>query len=405
MRLNTYFYSWERADSIDGTSTSHLRGYQNISFDVSGGKWSFNTWLQAGEDVTEKIGRGFETEVFNAYLKGSNLFGFMDMKLGRQYVYAGVGKGPLDGMLLKFKAGKKKEYQITAFGGFNTPATYDFSGYGSLSNDFLAGLNLGYYGTQGLVVNLSYMDRHRKGMSYIAPRIDSSLMTTDVLIEPDDRQYTLGGFDFNYAHRNVFAAYGKLYYDFARKLLYKGEVNASYLAGPVRLSAGYLYREPQISFNSTFWTFNHSTYQEVEGSIDYAFKNGYSLYGKISDLIYTDDNSLRYQLGFNGPGYGLSYIGYSGYAGSSNGFSAYASYQFIEEILSGTATVNYSNYYLGSIEYEKSNALSATAGLTYRPSRYVSIDAQGQLITNRQYSTDTRFLFGINYWLFKNFNK
>jgi hypothetical protein len=36
MRLNHYFYTWERADSIGGSSTTHLRGYQNLSFDVSG---------------------------------------------------------------------------------------------------------------------------------------------------------------------------------------------------------------------------------------------------------------------------------------------------------------------------------------------------------------------------------
>jgi hypothetical protein len=64
--------------------------------------------MQTGEDFANEIGRGFEYTLYNAYLKGSNLFGFMDMKLGRQYVYAGVGKGPLDGLLLKFKAGKKK---------------------------------------------------------------------------------------------------------------------------------------------------------------------------------------------------------------------------------------------------------------------------------------------------------
>jgi hypothetical protein len=130
--------------------------------------------MQTGEDFANEIGRGFEYTLYNAYLKGSNLFGFMDMKLGRQYVYAGVGKGPLDGLLLKFKAGKKKEIQFTAYGGFNTPVNYDFKEYGSLSNDFFAGASIGYYGMQGLVANLSYMDRHRKPVSYTAPRLDSA---------------------------------------------------------------------------------------------------------------------------------------------------------------------------------------------------------------------------------------
>ena len=405
MRLNHYFYTWERADSIGGSSTTHLRGYQNLSFDVSGKQWSFNTWMQTGEDFTNEIGRGFEYTLYNAYLKGSNLFGFMDMKLGRQYVYAGVGKGPLDGLLLKFKAGKKKEVQFTAYGGFNTPVNYDFKEYGSLNNDFFAGASIGYYGMQGLVANLSYMDRHRKPVSYTAPRLDSAFNTIEILIEPDSKQYSLAGFDFNYAYKQMFGTYGKLYYDLNRKVLYRGEINASYATGPVRFSAGYLYREPLMSYNTIFWTFTHKENQEIEGAIDYSFKNGFNLYGKLADVIFDDDNSLRYQIGFNSPNYGLSYIGYSGSAGNSNGFSAYGAYQLVEEILSGNASVNYSNYYLGTFEKEKSNALSGTLGLTYRPNRQISIDAQGQILTNKDYSYDTRFLLGINYWLFSNLNR
>lgn len=404
MRLNSFFYTWERADSI-GISTNHIRGYQNASFDINGGKWSFNTWMQAGEDLSNKIDRGFEFTLYNAYIKGSDLFGMMDLKLGRQYIYAGVGKGPLDGVLLKFKAGKKKEYQFTAYGGFNTPAAYDFKNYGSLGNDFLLGANFGYYGTQGLVANLSYMDKHKNQKSYAAPRLDSIFNTTEIEIEPDDKMFTLAGVDFNYAYKQAFNVYGKLYYDINRELVYKGELNAGYGTGPLRFTAGYLYREPLISFNSIFWTFEHKAYQEIEGSVNYQFKSGLNIYGKIADVIFTDANSLRYQIGVGGPSFGASYIGYSGEAGNSNGFSAYGAYQFIREILSGTASLNYSSYYEGSIEQDKYNAFGATLGLTYRPSRQFAIDAQGQLITNRQYSYDTRLLVGFSYWLFSNLNK
>lgn len=405
MRLNTYFYTWERADSIGGETTNHLRGYQNLSFDIKGGKWSFNTWMQTGEDLANQIGRGFDYTLYNAYLKGTDLFGIVDMKLGRQYVYSGVGRGPLDGLHLKFKAGKRKEYQFTVYGGFNTPVNYDFKNYGSLNNDFMLGANIGYYGTQGLVMNLSYMDRHRKPVSYTAPRLDSAFNTTEILIEPDSKEFALGGFDFNYAYKQMFSTYGKLYYDFNRKLIYKGELNASYSTGPVRFSAGYLYREPLMSFNSVFWTFEHKEYQEVEGSVDYMLKNGINIYGKIADVIFTDDNSLRYQIGFGSPAFGASYIGYSGAAGSSNGFSAYGAYQFVPEKLSGNASVNYMNYYPGSVEQDKYNAFSFIAGLTFRPTRQIAIDGQGQILTNRQYSYDTRFLLGVSYWLFSNFNK
>lgn len=405
LRLNHYFYTWERADSIGGSGTSHIRGYQNLSLDVNGRQWSFNTWMQTGEDFTNKIGKGFEYTLYSAFVKGSNLFGFMDMKLGRQFVYAGVGKGPIDGALLKFKMGKKKEVQFTAYGGFNTPYDYDFENYGSMNNDFLAGANLGYYGLNGLVANLSFMEQRRKPYNYSAFRLDSAFNTTEIMVNRDSKLFTLGGFDFNYAYKHIFGTYGKLYYDFNRSLLYKAEVNASYATGPVKFSAGYIYREPLISYNSIFWTFESKENQEIEGAVNYSLKNGINLFGKIADVIFTDDNSLRYQVGFNGPNYGASYIGYSGNAGNSNGFNAYGTYQFTPEVLSGTASVAYSSYYIGSIEKDKESAVSGTLGLNYRPSRQVSIDAQGQIITNKNYDYDTRLLLGINYWLFTNLNK
>jgi hypothetical protein len=84
------------------------------------------------------------------------------------------GRVHLDGLLLKFKAGKKKEIQFTAYGGFNTPVNYDFKEYGSLSNDFLAGASIGYYGMQGTCCQpeLSWTGTENR-MSYTAPRLDS----------------------------------------------------------------------------------------------------------------------------------------------------------------------------------------------------------------------------------------
>ena len=118
LRLSTYFYSWQRIDSINNPSsnkTTHIQGYQSLFLDVNKNKWSFNTLLQTEEDVIHRIDRGFSYRFFNLYIKGTNLYNMLDVKLGREYVFAGVGKGSIDGLYFKLKAGLNKEYQLAGY--------------------------------------------------------------------------------------------------------------------------------------------------------------------------------------------------------------------------------------------------------------------------------------------------
>ncbi len=404
LRFNHFFYSWERADSINGDMKSHLRGYQNLSADINKNNWGFSTWMQTGEDFTNRVGRGFDFSLYNAYIKGTNLFGALDLKFGRQLVFAGVGRGSLDGILMKLKTGKFSEYQFTVYGGFNTPGNYSFTNYGSLNNDFLAGARLGYYGPQGIVAGLSFMEKRRYQSGYSATRLDSAFNTAEYRFETDSKQLTLAGFDFSYNYLNKLETFGKLYYDFNRELIYKGELNAAYSFGSARISASYLYREPLINYNSIFWTFDHNSYREFEGAFSYTLNNGYMLFAKAANVSYEEDNSLRYQIGFSAANFGLSCIGYSGFAGNSLGFNANGSMQLIKEELSASASVNYSNYRIGNIEQENSNALGILAGLDYTPDRKFTVSLQGQLATNKNYQYDSRVLLGFNYWLFSKLN-
>ena len=404
LNFNHFFYSWERADSIGGEMKSHIRGYQNLSADINKGQWGFSSWMQTGEDFTNRIGRGFDFSLYNAYIKGTNLFNLLDLKLGRQLVFSGVGRGPLDGISMKLKAGKSDEYQLSVYGGYNTPGDYSFNNYGSLNKNFLAGARLSYYGNQGIVAGVSFMEKQESKPGYTATRLDSAFNTSEFRFETDSKQLTLGGVDFSYNYRGIFETFGKLYYDFSRELVYKGELNASYSIGTARVSASYLYREPLINYNSIFWTFDHDSYQEVEGAVSYSLDNGYLIFAKAANLLYEDDNSLRYQFGISAANFGLSCIGYSGYAGSSIGFSANGSMQIIKEALSASGSVNYSNYRIGNIEEEKSNALAILAGFDYTPAKMLTLTLQGQLAANMNYRYDSRILLGFNYRLFSKLN-
>ncbi len=407
-RFSTYFYTWERYDSLltsgANESTTHLRGYQNFLLNISDKKWSFNTLAQTEEDVMNKVGRGFNYRFYNFYFKGKNLFDVVDVKLGRQWVSAGAGKGSIDGLYLNFKFGKQKEYQLIGFGGVLTPLDYRVKDYPDVSDNFLMGAQFRYYGVKDLMLALSYSNKHRKPESYLSLRADSLFNSKEVLVETDSPADRLAGLDFNYRLNNRHNFFGKAYYDLNLKKILRGEINARFgLTDALKLSVGYQYREPQISYNTIFWVFNHYKNQEFEGGLDYTFMKSYNVYARISNVIYEDDNSLKFQIGISHPSYGLSFVKHDGYAGESNGVYAYYNREIVKSKLSLSSSLNYSNYKLGEYAADMVTSFSGLLGFTYRPMPQVSVDLQGQFITNRIYDFDTRFLVGFNYWLFNKF--
>lgn len=419
LRFSTYFYGWQRIDSLSDESsakTTHFRGYQNLLFSISGSKWSFNTLASLEEDLANRVDDGIDYRLYNMYISGRNLFDMLDLKLGRQNLFAGVGRGTIDGLHLKLKAGKKKEYQLTLYGGALAPYTYDFEDYPDLENNYIAGAQFQYYGVKDLMLGLSYNMKNTPPPTYSANRMDSTFTTDLREITFDGPVQQLAGFDFNYLYKGKHNFFGKAYYDIEMENFYRGELNARVkLADRLFFSAGYFFRQPQISYNSIFWVFNTTTRtHEVEGGFDYMLKNGMNLYVRLGDVIYekpesqsadaTKNYSLKVQAGFSHAMYGLNFTRYMGYSGESDGVSGYYQKQLMQDKLSTSLSVSYSRYRLGDYDSDKENSLAGALGFTYRPMPQISIDAQGQVLINRIYKGDVRFLIGLNYWLFKNFN-
>ena len=406
-RFGTHFYTWQRYDSLSSTEnntyTTHMRGYQNFLLEANEGKWSFNTLAQTEEDVVKKVDRGFAYRFYNLYIKGTNLFDMLDMKLGRQYISAGAGKGTIDGAYLKLKFGKEKQYQIAGYGGYLTPMQYDISSYPSLDKNFSLGAQLLYYGVKDLSLGLSYNLKHRKLDPYYAPRADSLFYGKSVLIDVDSPSDQMVGLDANYldaSHNHNFFA--KAYYDINRMKFSRGEFNARFsVSNQLKFTAGYSYREPQLSYNTIFWVFDVQKNQEIESGFDYILKNNINLYARISDVFYNDGSSVKFQIGVNHPSFGLSYIKYTGYSGESDGAYAYFNRDVVKNLLALTSSVNYSKYRISEYSGDRLNSFSGLLGLVYRPIPQISFDLQGQFLTNRIYTFDTRVLFGFNYWLFK----
>jgi hypothetical protein len=252
--------------------------------------------------------------------------------------------------------------------------------------------------------SLSYTNKHRKPEPYTAIRLDSLMHTTEILIDIDSPADQLIGFDMNYSFRQKHRFFGKAYYDLNNKKFYRGEINASLgLVDNLRFNVFYDYRQPQISYNTIFRVFQQSQYHESGAGFDYIFRSGIVINAGFSNVIYEDDDSWKFKAGVSNPSFSLSYVRYTGYAGESDGAYGYYSRELVKSMLSGNISVNYSRYNVGDYSTGRQDAFAGMLGLTYRPSNQVSIDAQGQIITNPIYKYDTRFLLGINYWLFSKF--
>lgn len=418
-RFNTYFYGWQRIDSLSESAdakTTHLRGYQNYLLEFKSAKWSFNTLAQTEEDVIEKTGRGFAYRFYNLYVKGSNLFDVLDVKLGRQNIFAGTGLSNLDGLNLKVKAGKNKEYQFMLYGGALTPASYDFQKYPDVGSNYHFGGQFSYFGVRDLSAVISYSNKKQTPEPYTAFRADSAYNVYETTIALDGPAQQLTGIDINYTYLGKHNFFGRAYYDIGFSKLYRAELNVRVsLPSNFRAFAEYQYREPHFTYNSVFWVFTYGKNQEITGGLDYTLKNGINIFGKAGVVLYdnyevstadsipsTDNSSWKLQAGFTHPNFGLTFTSYLGYAGESNGISGYVQRQIVPEILSGSASFSYSNYRIGDVyASDKLNAFSGLLGITYRPIPQFSVDLQGQFLTNSIYKTDARILAGFSYWLFK----
>lgn len=414
LRFNNAFYTWKRVDSLtgsntDATYTTHLKGYQNLAFDLNFGKWTLSSFVQTDEDIINKIDRGFSFRFYDAYLKGNNLFNVLDLKLGRQYVSAGSGRGTIDGAHFKLKLGDRKQYQIVGYGGYLTPLAYDFQGYKQLKDNFLAGGQFLYYGVKDLSVGLSYAMKRRGMDPYYTIRPDELFNPKVVYIETESKSEQIAGADVSYRINKKHNVFGRAYYDINMKKLYKAEINGNFaLTDKVKFSVGYYYKQPQISYNTIFWVFNYKKYQEVEAGIDYAariFGTDANVYGRFGGVFYESDNSLKFQFGVSNPWYGLGVVKCTGYAGETEGAFGYFNHDLYKNQFVLTSNLSYSRYNLGNYNADKVDVFSGALGLTYRPVNHFSIDAQGQFMTNEIYKFDTRFLLGFNLWLFTNFNK
>ena len=104
-RLYSTFFTWER-EVFGEDATKHFQTYNGTVIHVKrlGHKdLSFHTYFRFSNDVASE-GFSLRNKLYNSYFEWKRLFnGKLDLSFGRQYVWAGVGNGTIDGGKIEIK--------------------------------------------------------------------------------------------------------------------------------------------------------------------------------------------------------------------------------------------------------------------------------------------------------------
>ncbi|MBT3342429.1 MAG: hypothetical protein HN712_01470 [Gemmatimonadetes bacterium] len=389
-RISASAYAYE-ASPTDSTDSAHLRTYTAIRLkisDLGDRRLSLNTYLRATTDLRDRAGDDPALRPVSTYLRFKD--DAVDLRVGRQYVYAGVGYGQVDGLRADVRhAG----FRLTLHGGALVPA-YGEPGVGSLSDAHLWGLRLSTSRFAGVDLAVSYADRARDPLAY-----DSAGIYSGFIGQPDAARRQLAGVEV----RRRFGAHnlrGRLDFDMQRSILHRAEVGARIALKPtLAVSVDWLRREPSLFSSSILSVFAAEGFDEVTLRLHYRIRDDLTLSAHTATVLYDTEDSQR--LGVSASFGRHLTIGYNrsqGYAGVNDGLNG--------SMLVPLSTKLMLRGQLGLASYERianddrEGLLSGVAALTYRASRQLSIDGQLQALRNPTYNSDLRLLLRAS-WRFR----
>lgn len=397
-RLTSSFYAYERSDSI-GVNTGQARGYQTFQFDFGGKEVRLRTYGQLDRDFSTRLAGDGKARMYNLSLEWKNLAKRVDVQLGRQPVFSGGAVGTIDGAQIKVKA--SRWLRLKAFGGGLLPSDQRLKLIGDLDKNYMAGGQAVLAPNPDLSVGLSFFDKRQLRPGYDALRADSIGNVLTLFVEPEDRAYRVGSVDASWFMSPKASLYARSDYDFHAEQITRAELSTrAEVSRQWIVTGNYIFRSPRLPWNSLFSAFNVEDNHELEGGFYFQHSRALRFYGNAAGIFYDGDNSLRFTVGTDLRYGGLSYVHRSGYAGNLDGVNASLHYPLQRGMFLPSVQLSWAAYKLDAGEAERVSLFSGAAGLLVRPHKTLTFDGQLQLLHNRYYSNDVRFLFRMQYWFF-----
>ncbi len=280
LRLVSSVYSWQRQDTV-GQSSNHLFGYQTAQLSLAGEHLSFHTYLQGFNDFSGPLENDGTIRFYNFYLKYSNLYDKVDLSLGRQFVYAGVGNGTIDGGVATVRL-IDSQLKILGYYGTLPSPEQKLEMVGDQKNNNMFGGQIICIPNEYLRFSLSYMHENQEPEAYWAMRAyDSTYNTHDVEITPAASAEEFASMDINFDY-SIVSAYARGDYDINLDKLSRIQLFTHIkINEPLSITGEYIHRDPQLSYNSIFWVFAYNTISEYEIGAEYALCKNWQVFGKF----------------------------------------------------------------------------------------------------------------------------
>lgn len=396
-RFTSAFYAYERSDSTN-LSHSLARGYQTFQIDWAAKNFLLRSYGQLDRDFSTPLAGDGKARLYNFYLEWKNIAQHADVQLGRQPVFAGAGVGTIDGAQIKIRG---KEWRMKLYGGGLLPRDQRVQVIDELDKNYMAGGQFVWTPTVDLSLGVSFYDKKQLRPGYDALRADSVGNVFTQYIEPSDRAFRVGAFDASWYVSRKMSLYGRADYDFHAEELTRSELSTrAEVSSRLVLTGNYVFRSPHLPQNSLFSLFDVEENHEVEAGFFYQQQKALRFYGNAAGIFYEDDESFRFTVGTDLKYGGLSFVQRSGYAGDLRGVNASFYYPTRTGMVLPSLQLSWASYKLDGDQTERESLYSGAAGLLVRPWKKLTFDSQLQLLNNRYYSHDVRFLFRMQYWFF-----
>ncbi len=389
-RLTASLHSWERREA-DDTSVAHNTVHQLISLrlaDLGVDGISLHAYGRGflyaeGSDVRRRLA------IYSTYADWRGIGRRLDLRLGRQRILAGVGRGTIDGgravlslpgsiKLLAYAGAGAPDDRSTALGSWSEgnmyglrfsvrrwKTTFSFSA----ANESRRVEAAGPTGPEGNEIELATLAGRPVGWEVRSTRLPGTDLYAGLEMDAIEGEPTRARFR---GRRRA-----------SSRLTFTGEVD---------------YRRPVLSDNSFLSVFASKANTEVEGSADYLLSSGYRLTGSYSTVFFDGDETQRIRLGA-ARGYStVSYYRRSGYGGDRDAVSI-GSRRGLTSGISLRGSLSYSAYRFSEAQRDRDNSLAGTLALDYTSEGKLAASIEGQVLDNKTYDYDLRLFAKVTWWI------
>ena len=401
-RFITTFYSYQQYDTTGTHKYNNLLGVEAMQLNFGTIDYQLHTYILASNDFGTKQPNISLLRAGDLYLEARNIGNVADLKFGRQPVFEEVGVSSFDGLSADAKFLDNK-ISVQAFGGGLPQEDEKFEVNSDFKDNTLFGAQASYSPSDNFKIGGAYVDKNYKPPAYTIYRLDSLRNTpqSGVVFDPSAvaSQFVSGNAFYNTQN---FSGYFRLDYDLNFDEFNRTE--ASFRYSPFTsfsASVDYFHRDDRLPYNSIFSVFDHSGTDEYDLGLNYTFTSNINVFGSLSKVYYTGDNSSQFSIGTNVYIFSINFSHNDGFAGNLNGINAQVTFPLFERKLFLIASISAENYkILQESSVPSSRLYNGSLGVTFRPLTLLSINLQGQYYQDPIYKNDFRGYLNISYYFF-----